>query len=74
MVGSHFEASSDAEAMPSINVVRDHLYEALGRQFTEDEFNDLCFEFGIELDKVYEELREVRCGAASCAIAAGSEG
>lgn len=58
--------------MPSINVVRDHLYEALGQQFTEDQFNDLCFEFGIELDKVYEELREVR-RFCQLAIAAGSE-
>ena len=46
--------------MPSINLVRDHLYDALGRVYTEEEFNDLCFEFGIELDKVYNEVREVK--------------
>ena len=41
--------------MPTIGVGRDALFEALGQKFTEDEFQELCFEFGIELDEVCEE-------------------
>ncbi|KAJ1958184.1 phenylalanine--tRNA ligase subunit beta, partial [Dispira parvispora] len=37
--------------MPTINVDREHLYQALGREFTTDEFRELCFEFGIELEE-----------------------
>lgn len=38
--------------MPVVNVERRQLFEALGRSFTTKEFEDLCFEFGIELDEV----------------------
>jgi len=41
--------------MPTINLVRDHLFEAIGKSFTDDEFDELCFEFGVEVDKVSEE-------------------
>jgi phenylalanyl-tRNA synthetase beta chain len=30
----------------------------LGREYTKDEFEDLCFAFGIELDDVVEEIDE----------------
>jgi phenylalanyl-tRNA synthetase beta chain len=44
--------------MPICSIPRDALFEALGRTFTEDEFQELCFEFGIELDEVVtEELK-----------------
>jgi len=36
--------------MPNINVLRSELFERIGRTFTEDEFEDLCFEFGVELE------------------------
>jgi len=36
--------------MPTISVDKADLYSALGRQYTNDEFQDLCFDFGIELD------------------------
>ncbi|KAL2202045.1 beta subunit of phenylalanyl-tRNA synthetase [Sarocladium strictum] len=36
--------------MPTIAVDKYKLYEALGKQYTTEEFEDLCFEFGIELD------------------------
>jgi phenylalanyl-tRNA synthetase beta chain len=36
--------------MPTISVDKYKLYEALGQTFTTDEFQALCFEFGIELD------------------------
>ena len=41
--------------MPTINLVRDHLFEAIGKTFTDHEFDELCFEFGVEVDKVSEE-------------------
>lgn len=41
--------------MPTIGIKRDLLFEALGQSFTEEEFNDLCFEFGLELDEVTTE-------------------
>lgn len=36
--------------MPTITVDKYDLYKALGKNFTTEEFEDLCFEFGIELD------------------------
>jgi len=41
--------------MPTISVNRDLLFKELGKEYTEDEFQELCFEFGIELDEVVEE-------------------
>jgi phenylalanyl-tRNA synthetase beta chain len=41
--------------MPTVSIPRDPLFAALGRKFTDDEFQDLCFEFGIELDEAVEE-------------------
>ncbi|KAJ1629428.1 hypothetical protein T492DRAFT_118380, partial [Pavlovales sp. CCMP2436] len=38
--------------MPCISLPRDLLFAELGRSYTEDEFQELCFEFGIELDEV----------------------
>ncbi|KAI0181007.1 phenylalanyl-tRNA synthetase beta chain [Hypoxylon sp. FL1284] len=36
--------------MPTISVDKYDLFEALGQKYTTQEFEDLCFEFGIELD------------------------
>ncbi|KAJ8724539.1 hypothetical protein PYW08_016013 [Mythimna loreyi] len=41
--------------MPTISVKRDALFAALGRTYSDDEFQDLCFEFGLELDEVTTE-------------------
>jgi phenylalanyl-tRNA synthetase beta chain len=30
--------------MPTVNVARDRLFEALGKKFTDEEFDELCFE------------------------------
>eukprot|EP00953_Heterococcus_sp_UTEX-ZZ885_P001461 1314-Heterococcus_DN1.PRE.3 len=38
--------------MPTVGVYRDDLFKALGREYTQEEFDELCFEFGIELDEV----------------------
>lgn len=37
--------------MPTIAVDKAELYKALGREYSKDEFDELCFEFGIELDE-----------------------
>ena len=41
--------------MPTVGVGRDKLFAAIGKTFTEEEFDELCFEFGIELDEVTTE-------------------
>ena len=37
------------------NLNRDRLFAALGKTYTEEEFDELWFEFGIELDEVTSE-------------------
>ncbi|KPI99406.1 putative phenylalanyl-tRNA synthetase beta chain [Papilio xuthus] len=41
--------------MPTISVKRDSLFKALGQTYTDEEFEQLCFEFGLELDEVTTE-------------------
>ncbi|XP_013420944.1 phenylalanine--tRNA ligase beta subunit-like [Lingula anatina] len=41
--------------MPTVALERDLLYERLGQSYTEEEFDELCFEFGLELDEVTSE-------------------
>ncbi|KAM9274692.1 phenylalanine--tRNA ligase beta subunit isoform 4-T4 [Cariama cristata] len=41
--------------MPTVSVKRDLLFQALGRTYTDEEFDELCFEFGLELDEVTSE-------------------
>jgi phenylalanyl-tRNA synthetase beta chain len=41
--------------MPTIGVDKYALFEELGQKFTADEFQDLCFDFGIELDEDTED-------------------
>jgi hypothetical protein len=51
LLPTHPTAAAEA-TMPTVGVNRDQLFEALGKKFTDDEFQLLCFEFGIELDEV----------------------
>lgn len=37
--------------MPTISVDKAGLFEALGQEYTTEEFDELCFEFGLELDE-----------------------
>ncbi|KAL4922684.1 hypothetical protein BDW62DRAFT_196690 [Aspergillus aurantiobrunneus] len=37
--------------MPTISVDKATLFKELGREYTTEEFDELCFEFGIELDE-----------------------
>jgi phenylalanyl-tRNA synthetase beta chain len=41
--------------MPTVSVSRDRLFALLERKYTEHEFDELCFDFGLELDDVVEE-------------------
>lgn len=43
--------------MPTINIKRELLFQELGlpNTFTDDDFQKLCFEFGLELDEVTTE-------------------
>ena len=41
--------------MPTVIVNREALFKAIGQTFTDEEFDNLCFEFGIELDEVTSE-------------------
>jgi len=41
--------------MPTVGLNRDILFQSLGKSYSEDEFNDLCFDFGLELDEVTSE-------------------
>ena len=41
--------------MPTVIVNRDALFKAIGQIFTDEEFDNLCFEFGIELEEVTSE-------------------
>lgn len=37
--------------MPTIPVDKADLYKLLGREYTTEEFDELCFDFGLELDE-----------------------
>ncbi|KAI0251254.1 phenylalanyl-tRNA synthetase [Lactifluus subvellereus] len=37
--------------MPTVSVDKEDLWERLGQKFSSEEFDELCFEFGLELDE-----------------------
>lgn len=37
--------------MPTVSVNKKQLFDLLGKKYTTDEFDELCFQFGIELDE-----------------------
>mmetsp|Transcript_20435 Transcript_20435/g.29945 ORF Transcript_20435/g.29945 Transcript_20435/m.29945 type:complete len:644 (-) Transcript_20435:580-2511(-) len=44
--------------MPTVALKRDELFHHLQRTYTDFEFDELCFEFGVELDEVTSEREE----------------
>uniref|UniRef100_H2YUN5 Phenylalanine--tRNA ligase beta subunit n=1 Tax=Ciona savignyi TaxID=51511 RepID=H2YUN5_CIOSA len=46
--------------MPTIGVNRDALFKSLGQTYTEEGFDELCFEYGIELDEVTSEKEQIK--------------
>ena len=73
--------------MPTLAVARDYLFKLIGKTYTQEDFEKLCFEFGVELDDVTSEremvMRELtsadgtpsdlRCcaGQRQCPLASG---
>lgn len=45
--------------MPTVSINRNLLFESLNKTYTDEGFDELCFEFGIELDDVVEEEGEI---------------
>ncbi|GAM21674.1 hypothetical protein SAMD00019534_048490 [Acytostelium subglobosum LB1] len=43
--------------MPTVQVLRDPLFKSLGKTYTDHEFDELCFAYGIELDEVTSERK-----------------
>ncbi|XP_017084020.1 phenylalanine--tRNA ligase beta subunit [Drosophila eugracilis] len=58
--------------MPTIGVKRDLLFEALGKTYTDDEFQELCFAFGLELDEVTTEKQMLTKEQGDVAAAANA--
>uniref|UniRef100_A0A7S2S3U2 phenylalanine--tRNA ligase n=1 Tax=Eucampia antarctica TaxID=49252 RepID=A0A7S2S3U2_9STRA len=48
--------------MPTVAIERSALMRALGKEYSAEEFDELCFEFGIELDEVTSERLEAEKG------------
>lgn len=51
--------SRASSEMPNVTLIRSHLFDAVGRKFTDKEFDELCFEFGVEVDDVETQVIEV---------------
>ena len=56
---THLAEAKLVSKMPNITLIRDHLFAAIGRTYTDKEFDDLCFQFGVEVDDVMTETIEV---------------
>ena len=46
--------------MPTVGCDRDELFASIGKSYTEEEFEVLCFDFGVELDDVTSEKQMAR--------------
>ena len=46
--------------MPTVAVEKDLLFTHIGRTYTDEAFDELCFEFGIELDEITSEREEAQ--------------
>lgn len=53
---SRFPLLSLDANMPNISIIRSHLFEAVGKEFTDEQFDELCFEFGVEIDDICTEV------------------
>ncbi|GLC71953.1 hypothetical protein PLESTF_001188500 [Pleodorina starrii] len=63
--------TSPALQMPTVGVNRDKLFEKLGKVYTDEEFDHLCFEYGVELDDVTSEKEMLRKELASIVAKGG---
>ena len=51
--------------MPTLAIERDVLVAHIGRSYTEEELNEVCFEFGVELDEITSECEEASKSATT---------
>ena len=51
--------------MPTVAVDKENFFIHLGRTYTDDEFDHLCFEFGVELDEITSDREEAVKSSAS---------
>ena len=40
--------------MPILSVIKSKLFSRLGKSYTDEEFANLCFDYGIELDDIVD--------------------
>ncbi|KAM4565654.1 phenylalanine--tRNA ligase beta subunit [Odontesthes bonariensis] len=59
--------------MPTVGLKRDLLFKALGRTYTDEEFDELCFEFGLELDEITSEKELISREQGDCKASAASD-
>ncbi|XP_056297065.1 phenylalanine--tRNA ligase beta subunit isoform X2 [Pseudoliparis swirei] len=59
--------------MPTVGVKRDLLFKALGRTYTDVEFDELCFEFGLELDEITSEKEIISREQGDCKASGASD-
>lgn len=45
--------------MPTVSVGKELIFDAIGQRFSDEEFGQLCFDFGVELDEVTSEKEMV---------------
>lgn len=67
-------SAAAAGAMPTVSVARDALFDALGRTYTDEEFDELCFSYGLELDGITTEVPPTLGGRARSGAAAADGG
>ena len=46
--------------MPNITIIKENLFTQIGRHFTNEEFDEICFEFGVEIDGIEKQIIEVK--------------
>jgi phenylalanyl-tRNA synthetase beta chain len=58
--GDHKTRGNIGKTMPTVAVEKDLLFTHLGKSYSDTAFDELCFEFGIELDDVTSEREEAQ--------------
>jgi phenylalanyl-tRNA synthetase beta chain len=51
--------------MPTVSVEKELLFSHIGKTYTDEEFDEVCFEFGVELDEITSEREEAEKGSAT---------
>jgi phenylalanyl-tRNA synthetase beta chain len=41
--------------MPNVTCIKEELMKLIGKDYTDEEFNDICMAYGMELDEIVEE-------------------